>query len=72
MELDGDQMAYGPGNRLYECSDGRRLALVIPTSEARARVANLPDHSAAIAGCVRRSSATRLRHCSTFRSLIRR
>jgi crotonobetainyl-CoA:carnitine CoA-transferase CaiB-like acyl-CoA transferase len=41
-ELDGKQTGYGPGYRIYECSDGSWLAVVIPEPAAWQRLASLP------------------------------
>jgi crotonobetainyl-CoA:carnitine CoA-transferase CaiB-like acyl-CoA transferase len=42
-ELDSEQTGYGPGYRIYECRDGRWLALVLPDPESWARLRALPD-----------------------------
>jgi crotonobetainyl-CoA:carnitine CoA-transferase CaiB-like acyl-CoA transferase len=42
-ELDRSQTGYGPGYRLYECSDGQWLAVVIPNPRAWERIASLPQ-----------------------------
>jgi crotonobetainyl-CoA:carnitine CoA-transferase CaiB-like acyl-CoA transferase len=41
--LDGAQTGYGPGYRIYEASDGKWFALVVPNSESWGRVASLVD-----------------------------
>jgi crotonobetainyl-CoA:carnitine CoA-transferase CaiB-like acyl-CoA transferase len=43
--LDRAQTGYGPGYRLYACSDGAWLAVVIPDSAAWERVSRLPECS---------------------------
>jgi crotonobetainyl-CoA:carnitine CoA-transferase CaiB-like acyl-CoA transferase len=43
QELDRDQTGYGAGYRLYACSDGKWLAVVIPNPTVWARVARLPE-----------------------------
>jgi crotonobetainyl-CoA:carnitine CoA-transferase CaiB-like acyl-CoA transferase len=42
-ELDQQQTGYGPGYRIYECSDSNWLALVLPDRDAWARMATLPE-----------------------------
>jgi crotonobetainyl-CoA:carnitine CoA-transferase CaiB-like acyl-CoA transferase len=42
-ELDRDQTGYGAGYRIYECADGRWLAVVIADVEVWQRVASLPE-----------------------------
>jgi crotonobetainyl-CoA:carnitine CoA-transferase CaiB-like acyl-CoA transferase len=44
--LDGRQTGYGPGYRIYEGSDGRWFALVIPDPAGWARLAALPELAA--------------------------
>jgi crotonobetainyl-CoA:carnitine CoA-transferase CaiB-like acyl-CoA transferase len=41
-ELDAQQTGYGPGYRLYECGDGRWIAVVVPDRESWARLRTLP------------------------------
>jgi crotonobetainyl-CoA:carnitine CoA-transferase CaiB-like acyl-CoA transferase len=45
-ELDAAQSGYGPGYRLYECRDGKWLAVVIESAETWQRIARLPECSA--------------------------
>ena len=44
-ELDAAQSGYGPGYRLYECSDGNWLAVVIENPETWQRISSLPECS---------------------------
>ncbi|GAB2831729.1 hypothetical protein GCM10022221_33280 [Actinocorallia aurea] len=52
--LDAAQTGYGPGYRLYECADGRWIAVVVPDPEAWARlgeaVGGLPTYAPLRAG----------------------
>ena len=42
-ELNHGQTGYGPGYRLYECKDGRWLAVVIPDPACWKRIGGLPE-----------------------------
>jgi crotonobetainyl-CoA:carnitine CoA-transferase CaiB-like acyl-CoA transferase len=44
-QLDSSQTGYGPGYRIYEGSDHRWLALVIPDRATWGRLRNLPEFS---------------------------
>jgi crotonobetainyl-CoA:carnitine CoA-transferase CaiB-like acyl-CoA transferase len=44
--LDRAQTGYGPGYRIYECSDSNWLALVVPDADAWRRLRALPEAGA--------------------------